>query len=165
MSESITVITKYLGISPDEIRPVSDFPGYFITSNGLIVSTKGKGLRVLKPWATNDGHLVTGLSRNGKRKRVYLHQTVLEQFSGERPSQSHVARHLDGNRINNSISNLEWSTHLQNCADRKLHGTNHGRKIISDEVRLIRELTTNPGGLISETFSYELLGRMLGLSH
>jgi DNA invertase Pin-like site-specific DNA recombinase len=59
-------------------------------------------------------------------------------------------RHLDGNRSNNNLSNIEWSDHLTNMADRKKHGTNRGgimhgqdnpaAKLTSNEVVRIRSL-------------------------
>jgi hypothetical protein len=158
------LISNYTGIPANEIREIEDFPGYFITSTGMIISAKGKQLRVLKPWITNHGHLVVRPSRDGIRKTVYIHQQVLRHFSGERPSQNHVGRHLDGNCLNNSITNLEWSTKAENIADRKRHGTDHIRPVTDYEAQMIRALKQDPTGPIFKTFSNQLLGRLLGIS-
>lgn len=73
-----------------------------------------------------------------------VHRLVLEAFVGECPA-GHEARHLDGNRINNHRSNLEWSTHSENMDDQKVHGTRArcertaGAKLTATQVDLIRE--------------------------
>lgn len=51
-----------------------------------------------------------------------VHLLVLETFVGPRPP-GMVARHLDGNNLNNTLRNLRWGTPQQNAADRTTHGT------------------------------------------
>lgn len=106
-----------LGLSAEQVKPVKGYDDYYVTASGLVISTKGKKPRVIKPTATNDGHLRVRLSHSGKVTGFYLHQLVLSHLVGERPSPDHISRHLDGNRLNNRLSNLEWSTHGVNCAD------------------------------------------------
>ena len=59
---------------------------------------------------------------NGKYTLKYVHHLVLETFIGPRPK-GQEARHLDGKVENNTLSNLQWSTHAENAADQILHGT------------------------------------------
>lgn len=60
--------------------------------------------------------------KRGKPTMKYIHRLVLEAFSGPCPPNCE-ARHLDGNRLNNSLINLEWGTRKDNQADRIKHGT------------------------------------------
>lgn len=60
----------------------------------------------------------------GRRDRRYIHQLVLESFSGPRPPNA-VARHLDGDPLHNSSSNLAWGTQSENMHDRMKHGRDH----------------------------------------
>lgn len=60
----------------------------------------------------------------GRTTRV--HVLVLEAFDRPRPKGA-VCRHLDGNPINNHLSNLAWGTHKENTEDRKRHGRAGGR--------------------------------------
>jgi len=58
-------------------------------------------------------------------------------------------RHLDGNKMNNHVSNLAWGTTTQNRHDRILHGTssegekNGCAKLTDDEVLEIRRRAKN----------------------
>lgn len=65
-------------------------------------------------------HLVQGyetvtLHKNGKRKPEYIHRLVLIAF-GERVPGKNTVNHIDGNKLNNKIDNLEWCTIAENNA-------------------------------------------------
>ncbi len=79
-------------------------------------------IRLLRPCAHVDGYLVVDLSRNNKRKRMFVHRLVLMSFVGPCPDQHQVA-HGNGNRLDNRLSNLRWATQRENNLDKKLHGT------------------------------------------
>ena len=63
------------------------------------------------------------LSKAGLTKTVYVHELVLLAFEGDRPASSERSeiRHLDGDKLNNKLSNLKYGTTKENVADRKLH--------------------------------------------
>lgn len=44
-------------------------------------------------------------------------------FKGPRAVEHDEARHLDGDKTNSVLSNLEWGSCLENAHDRKRHGT------------------------------------------
>lgn len=54
-------------------------------------------------------------------KRMYQHRYVMEQHLGRKLLRSEVVHHMDGNKQNNDISNLEL---VENCA---VHMTMHAR--------------------------------------
>lgn len=101
-----------------------------------------------------DGRLLAGqdtarypkvvLKRGGKPTMKYIHRMVLEAFLGPCPD-GYEARHLDGNRQNNRLSNLAWGSRRDNQADRIRHGTacrgeSHPHTTISaSRVRAIRQ--------------------------
>jgi len=68
-------------------------------------------------------YLSVKLSKAGVTKTAYVHELVLLAFEGKRPVLSHRCeiRHLDGNGLNNALSNLKYGTVKENAADRKLH--------------------------------------------
>jgi hypothetical protein len=86
------------------------------------------GIRRYKGWLlngeiTHKGYRRIGLQRGGeKQKRYYAHILVLTAFRGPRPP-GKQCRHLDGNHLNNSLSNLKWGSALEQVADKKAHGT------------------------------------------
>lgn len=113
-------------------RQIDGYLYYEVSNFGNIRSWKGRGqhgrkLSEPKPKKTfvgSDGYPFVKLQQNGKRTNYRVHRVVLEAFVGKRPKKMQ-ARHLDGNRSNNNISNLRWGTCKENQADRLLHGTSN----------------------------------------
>ena len=73
-------------------------------------------------WKTKDGYLKVGITFEGKRKTWSVHRIVYFLF-GEDYSDTLEVNHLDGNKENNNISNLEMTTHsgnIQHAWDNKL---------------------------------------------
>jgi hypothetical protein len=118
---------------PVEYRLVDGFPAYCVGSDGTVwsrYSTDGNGNVILSNrwnrvthYLSKQGYPRITLSKDGAKVGVMVHKLVLEAFVGPRP-QGKEARHLDGNRQNNRLDNLCWSTHVENCADKVAHGTN-----------------------------------------
>lgn len=52
-------------------------------------------------------------ARTGKKDRVYLHRLVAGAFI-ENPLNKPCVNHKDGDKLNNSVDNLEWVTHQEN---------------------------------------------------
>jgi hypothetical protein len=67
------------------------------------------------------GYLQVALRKNKKSHYRKVHRLVLESFCGFRPP-GMECRHLDGNRLNNRIGNLQWGTKAENDGDREKHG-------------------------------------------
>ena len=80
---------------------------------------KGKDLKQF----ISGKYLSVKLSHAGITKTAYTHELVLLAFEGERPAMSERCeiRHLDGDKLNNKLSNLKYGTITENVADRKLH--------------------------------------------
>ena len=99
---------------------------YEITDNGKVFSLssnwRGYGKRELAQQLNSHGYPAVRLVINGQRKKFLVHKLVAERFLPERPSEHHEIRHLDGDKTNNSASNLAWGTRKENAADRELHG-------------------------------------------
>lgn len=116
----------------------------FVTKvDGKIYHLKGKILRhnVCK---TNNALLVH-LYKDG-RKAIYVHRLVAEAFIPNTENKSDV-NHIDGNRANNNLENLEWNTRYENMRhgfDNGLinnTGINHGNNIYTEEQILkVKEL-------------------------
>lgn len=59
------------------------------------------------------GYKVIALTKNGKRKSFQVHRLVAEAFIPNLQDKPFI-NHIDENRINNNINNLEWCTQLEN---------------------------------------------------
>ena len=73
------------------------------------------------------GYLQIKLRKPGVYKRFFVHRLVAIHFLDEDESREFV-NHMDKNRGNNHVSNLEWCTHQENCAHRDAE-----RQAINDE--------------------------------
>ena len=94
--------------------PIVGFSNYYATTSGYIVSTKNESPIILVGRCTN-GYLKVSLL--GKEHRV--HRLVASTFF-EKPDEDRFetlrdqVNHIDGNRQNNAVSNLEWCSAKEN---------------------------------------------------
>jgi len=65
-------------------------------------------LKPLKPTQHKDGTLYVTLFKDNKPKRFYIHTLVAQYFKAN-PHNFENIRHLDGNKSNNHVSNLEYA--------------------------------------------------------
>lgn len=69
--------------------------------------------RVLKQKVSKDGTCRVSLWKDGKEKTWLVHRLVAFVFISVVPGKDYV-NHIDGNRLNNHLSNLEWCDHTEN---------------------------------------------------
>jgi len=87
--------------------------------------------RLFHPARYSTGYLMVTVSSikisltKRKIRRRSVHSLVLEAFAGIRPSKAHLARHLDGNSLNNRLNNLRWGVPKENVQDRTSHGRSY----------------------------------------
>ena len=70
--------------------------------------------KILKPCKNTPGYLYVPLSKNGKVKNHNIHRLLAEHFISNPKNKPHI-NHIDGNKLNNSLDNLEWCTHKENA--------------------------------------------------
>ena len=70
-------------------------------------------VRILVPGLVNGYHKVL-LYNNGSRRQYSIHRLVCIAFYGPDESKSKVVNHIDGNKLNNRLENLEWATESEN---------------------------------------------------
>ena len=58
---------------------------------------------------------------DGKKKTIRLHQLVYHSFKDTSPIKGMVVDHIDGDKSNNSLDNLQFISHSDNCAKGKIH--------------------------------------------
>lgn len=97
---------------------------YYINNKGEVYNKRRD--RYLNP-SIGTGYAAVGVNINGKIKRAYVHRLVAEIFIGNIYNHPQV-NHIDGNKLNNHVSNLEWCTAKENIN----HSYDKGLKIVKN---------------------------------
>lgn len=108
-------------------RDVEDLP--YEVSNLGTVRRKAKHQKTWKnktsvrPYMNSAGYSCIHLYKNSKMHSYLVHRLIAQMFIPN-PENLPEVNHIDGNPLNNSISNLEWCTHqynMQHAWDTGLH--------------------------------------------
>lgn len=107
-------------MSPDEIwKQVPEFPYLEASNLGRIVRRDVLPNVVLKQYLNKQiGYYLVTLNidtpHGRKQTHRYVHRLVLSAFEGIPPGKAEV-NHIDGDKTNNLLSNLEWTTRAGNA--------------------------------------------------
>lgn len=93
-----------------KLRVLDLFSGYTIREDGEIRSRFG---RVIKPQVSGNGYVRVELWTNGSGKKHFLHRLLAQSFIPN-PCGKPQVNHIDGDKANNALSNLEWATQSEN---------------------------------------------------
>lgn len=98
-------------LNSEEWRPIPGLNNYKVSNLGRV-----KGLRVplLKPQLTRSGYLCVVIGKPQKPRLV--HRLVMAAFHYPVSGRSIQVNHIDGNKANNRLSNLEYVTPRENWA-------------------------------------------------
>lgn len=69
--------------------------------------------RLIPSFVTDRGYSEVSLSKGGHTRRAFLHRVVATAFIPN-PENKCDVNHIDGNKQNNSVANLEWATRREN---------------------------------------------------
>jgi hypothetical protein len=142
---------------------IQGYEGYYQVSNygnvrsldRVIVEKSGKTQtlkgRILKPRTNPGGYRYIELGKNGTKATFAIHHLVAQAFIPN-PGNKRTVNHIDGNKLNNSLINLEWSTYSENLEHAYKTGLrravqieavgskNYKRKLKSEQVLEIKRL-------------------------
>ena len=95
-------------------KDVVGYEGLYQVSNlGRVKSFKYLKEKILKPSHKDNGYLFITLCKNGVMKRYYIHRLVASAFIPN-PQNKPTVNHIDCDRTNNCVENLEWNTYAEN---------------------------------------------------
>lgn len=95
----------------------TNYEGYEVSDTGLVRSCgKNKHDKILKPSINHKGYEVvypSDSNKNGYKTSCQVHRLVAEAFIPNSDNKPQV-NHIDANKRNNHVNNLEWCTNLEN---------------------------------------------------
>lgn len=105
---------------------IGSYYEYTVSTSGQVFnSSTGRELKL----HMRGDYLSVKLYFDGMAERFYVHRLVAEEYV-YKPVGKEFVNHIDGNKLNNKHSNLEWVTHKENCVHRNkvLGKSNEGRR-------------------------------------
>lgn len=86
---------------------------YYVTDDGRVWSERTQ--KYLSPQYDKNGYIKVQMrSMDDKSHRYSVHRLVLENFKPVDDMENLQVNHIDGNKQNNNLSNLEWTTCKEN---------------------------------------------------
>lgn len=101
----------------------------YISSDGRKLFFKGK---VLKP-SNSNGYLRVNLKKEGKTNSRFVHRIVADAFIVNVNNCPQI-NHIDGNKENNNINNLEWSSSKDNVIHSHINNLVTKRKLSKADI-------------------------------
>tara|TARA_R110000823_G_scaffold243158_1_gene367453 strand:+ start:41 stop:523 length:483 start_codon:yes stop_codon:yes gene_type:complete len=103
---------------------INECPDYIIYENGDVFSKnrtimKSDGSKhfykskKMSPWKGGDGYFRISVQVNKKQKHFFVHRLIAIAYIPN-PTNLPFINHIDCNRVNNNIDNLEWCSNMHN---------------------------------------------------
>ena len=128
--EYIASDEQFVKIEYENIKPY-----YWISNYGRIYS-ETRGGKILSPFIDDHGYHRIELATTPSAKKYFVHRLVAYMFI-DGYFEGALVNHIDSDRLNNHVSNLEWCTHQENTD----HGCEYGH-ILENNTSEFRNLNT-----------------------
>ena len=164
----------------EEWRDIEGFNGFYQVSNlGRVKSMGGwrgtakRRERILKIHLTKDGYCKVRLTHKDKDMTKRVHQLVAMAFIPN-PMNKETVNHIDGDKLNNVVTNLEWCTRSEqlyhayrmNLRKPQRGSKNVQAKLTDEQVKEIRNLyvpQSREFGTVALGKKYNVSARVIGL--
>ena len=149
----------------EQWKPIQEFNGEYEVSNlGRVRSMKryyGVVGRIMPQTIQRKGYYAVTFWMNNKAYCRKVHRLVIEAFTPN-PDNLPCINHIDGNKLNNHVSNLEWCTYQANMQHAVRTGLTHPHRWTDDERKQISE--RNKGQRVSDEQRAKLSAALKGRS-
>ena len=130
---------------------IQDFNDYLVYEDGLVFSKKSN--KFLKPQKNKGGYYLVCLCKNGKPKSFKIHRLVGLHYLPLVEGKDYID-HIDGNKMNNHVNNLRWTTKIEN--------NNNYKKFRKDNKSGFKNICNNKGGF---KFQKKIYGKLYHKYH
>ena len=160
----------------EEWKPIVGYEGLYEVSNlgkvkSLIDNNRKPREKILKQGKNKYGYMQVILCKDGKLKHCIVHRLVAKAFI-DNPNNYPCVNHIDENKENNCVDNLEWCTYQYNlnygtCQQRRVANTDY--KAIADKIdyqeisRKVAEKLINRQDLSKQVFQYTKNGTLVAI--
>lgn len=95
------------------MKLIDGYEHYYIDEHGNVYSDKSGKVVKLSPYVLHNGYMSIRLLNKNKRKNHLIHRLVAIAYV---PNESNLpeVNHIDGNKLNNNATNLEWVSRKEN---------------------------------------------------
>lgn len=147
---------------------ISKYPlkfNYYVTSDGRIYSERTNHFMAKR--LDKDGYEKVALvSTDNKRHRYSVHRLVMENFCPIEGMENLQVNHIDGDKTNNSLENLEWVTCKENIHHAMNNGLRHNQQGESNNAckvseEIVKEIIRL---LLTKQYTNKEISEMFGLS-
>ena len=149
----------------EQWKPIQEFNGEYEVSNlGRVRSMKryyGVVGRIMPQTIQRKGYYAVTFWMNNKAYCRKVHRLVIEAFTPN-PDNLPCINHIDGNKLNNHVRNLEWCTYQANMQHAVRTGLTHPHRWTDDERKQISE--RNKGQRVSDEQRAKLSAALKGRS-
>lgn len=145
---------------------------YEINENGVLRNVKTK--RIVKGYTENNGYQRVRIENKGIGGvvRTSIHQLVAEAFIPN-PDNKPFINHIDCNKQNNCVDNLEWVTHSENMRHAYMNGLGtrgliehreNTKKRITNGERIFPSISDASAWLVSQSKCSNISSGIAGIS-
>lgn len=133
------------------MKQIPNFPNYTVSTDGIIMGQNAKKAQT----HGKNGYKYVTVYANNVSKKLYVHRLMAELYIPN-PENKRTVNHIDGDKHNNNLSNLEWHTDSENIQHAYDNGLNHGSNITDSdrEIMYNRFMNGDSMQLISESYSF-----------
>lgn len=117
---------------------------YFISNLGNVKSFSCNREKLIKQSLNTTGYYRVTLYKNNKRVTLMVHRLVAEHFI-DNPNNYNIVDHIDGNQLNNNVTNLRWVTQRDNILNENTYPKYRTNidKFNKDKIKPVYQLDDN----------------------
>lgn len=139
-------------------RDIEGYHDYQVSNLGRVKSLKYGKEKILRGCKDSDGYLLINLWKDGKKKSYKIHRLVASAFL-DNPNNLPEVNHIDEDKTNNCVSNLEWCSGEYNFN----YGTRIERITKANSIPIFQ--FTKQSEFIRKWGSTKDIERELGIAH